>query len=192
MKFKAIVWVIGFIIVFGACGPSKEEMKKEIKEEIKKEIKEEMERGTVGEAQKAAEYLNKSKYRTSLGDIKTIMMAVEDYMTDNYTAPKVTAFSDLKNALVPFYIKTMPVKDAWGKDFLYKVTGEKEDIYFIGSGGSDGIFEGFNQKGKYGELRGQDIIASCGVFVYAPEKKVIERDGDGAAGGGWRIPRLSP
>lgn len=165
---KAIVFIIGVVLLFGACGPSREELKKEIKEELKKEA--------VTEAQKAAKYLNMRKYKISAMELKTATGAIESFMTLNYNAPKVTAFRDLKSELEPFYIKTLPLTDAWGNNFLYKVTGEKEDIYFVASPGSDGIFAGFDQKGKYTELKGQDIIYSCGMLAYGPEKSVFEME----------------
>jgi len=110
----------------------------------------------------------------TMGDLKSIGSAVECYMTDNYRAPVGRSIHEIRSKLEPFYIKKLPLKDAWGNDFYYHHgTGKNQDIYFIASYGSDGKFNGFNQKGIYyaSPNDGRDIIFSNGYFPYAPKMR---------------------
>ncbi|MCK4761504.1 MAG: type II secretion system protein GspG [Candidatus Aminicenantes bacterium] len=118
----------------------------------------------------------KGGQKATMGDLKSISMAVEAYMMDNGKAPEAQTILELKPILEPFYIKVLPIKDGWGFDFHYMHgAGDKQEEYFIGSGGKDGIFEGFDQNGFY-EVTGpqdfqEDIIISNGAFVYGPKVK---------------------
>lgn len=104
----------------------------------------------------------KDSFITAMKDLKSIGIAVESFMTDNYYAP-----DDISSKyLTTFYIKRLPVVDPWGNKYLYKKV-DKEN-YCIASAGSDGIFEGFDQKGKYINTEGKDIIFSNGTYVYCP------------------------
>lgn len=67
------------------------------------------------------------------------------------------------------------LKDAWGGDFYFKSDGVN---WWIGSGGSDGQFAGFDQEGDYKHLgeEGEDISAGKDIifsgekgFIYGPE-----------------------
>lgn len=112
------------------------------------------------------------KIKATMGDMKFIGTAIESYITDNYKAPEVGSFVELKEILEPFYVRTLPLTDAWGNPFhYYHGTGETQDAYAVGSGGSDGKFEGFEQKGTYTDTEGKDIIFSSGEFTFAPEIK---------------------
>lgn len=55
--------------------------------------------------------------------------------------------------------KFLPLQliDAWGKRFHYMVETQN-NTFWLASGGSYGKFRGFDQKGAYVELNGQDII----------------------------------
>lgn len=120
----------------------------------------------------ASVMLGKGKIKATMGDMKTMGAAIEDYMTDMYEAPQVDSVQGLKEKLQPFYIKTLPLKDAWGNEFYYyHGTGENKDTYAIGSAGSDGKFEGFDQKGTYTDYKGKDIIFSNGMFTFYPKVK---------------------
>jgi hypothetical protein len=118
----------------------------------------------------------KGKQKATMGDMKAISIAIESYLTDNYYAPKGESLAEIKPLLEPFHIKNLPMKDAWGNDFIYKHgTGKDADVYFIASPGKDGIFNGWEQTGVYvvstqAEF-GNDIILSNGNFVYAPKVK---------------------
>jgi type II secretory pathway pseudopilin PulG len=120
--------------------------------------------------------LQKGKQKSTMGDMKSAAMAIESYMTDLYKAPEAKTFAELNPILSPFYIKVLPLKDAWGNDFhYYHGTGDKKDEYAIGSGGRDGVFNGWEQGGFYWvtTMNGfdNDIIFANGQFVYGPKVK---------------------
>jgi type II secretory pathway pseudopilin PulG len=120
--------------------------------------------------------LQKGKQKATMGDMKSAAMAIESYLTDNYKAPEAKSFAELNPILSPFYIKILPLKDAWGNDFhYYHGTGDKKDEYAIGSGGRDGVFNGWDQAGFYlvTTMNGfdSDIIFANGNFVYGPKVK---------------------
>jgi len=118
----------------------------------------------------------KGKEKTTMGDMKAIGVAIESYMTDYYYAPVAATINDLKPMLEPFYIKVLPLKDAWGNDFLYiHGEGDTKDIYSIASPGKDGVFNGWEQRGYYDTTDtttfSDDIIFSNGTFVFGPRVK---------------------
>lgn len=111
------------------------------------------------------------KIKATMSDMKSLGTAIESYITDNEFAPQVDSIAELELHLSPFHTKVVPKKDAWGNNFHYEhgnVGTDKQDLYWIGSGGSDGKFEGSQQKGKYYAEKGKDIIFSNGYFPYAP------------------------
>lgn len=118
----------------------------------------------------------KGKQKATMGDMKTIAMAIESYITDHYEAPPGESLAEIRTKLEPFYIRTLPLKDAWGNDFHYfHGTGDKKDDYAVGSGGKDGVFNGRQQAGFYivTSINGfnNDIILSNGAFTYGPKVK---------------------
>jgi hypothetical protein len=117
------------------------------------------------------------KLRATMGDMKTIGLAMKAFIEDWAYAPKTESIRELETCSVthqgkvyrfsPFYIKVVPTKDAWDHYFFYKADGKD---YWIGSGGSDGQFDGFDQQGTWDSKndQGQDIVFSNGTFVYGP------------------------
>lgn len=120
--------------------------------------------------------LQKGKQKATMGDMKSIGLAIESYITDNYFAPEGNSLAEIKDKLEPFYIKTLPLKDGWGNDFLYKHgTGDQKDTYAVASPGKDGVFNGWEQTGYYivttMEGFGNDFIFANGMFTYSPKVK---------------------
>ncbi|UCH97356.1 MAG: type II secretion system protein GspG [Candidatus Aminicenantes bacterium] len=120
--------------------------------------------------------LQKGKQKATMVDMKTISNAIESYITDNDKAPEGKTLAEIKDQLQPFYIKVLPLEDAWGNEFhYYHGTGDKKAVYAIGSGGRDGIFNGWDQTGFYvlTEIKhfGNDIIIANGRFTYGPKVK---------------------
>jgi hypothetical protein len=118
----------------------------------------------------------KGKQKATMGDIKSISVSIESYIMDNEEAPPGNTLAEIQDKLQPFYIKTLPLKDAWGNDFLYKHgTGDKKAEYAVASGGKDGVFNGWEQTGFYWvrDIKdfGNDIILANGTFTYGPELK---------------------
>ncbi|NIO20257.1 MAG: hypothetical protein GTN76_05805 [Candidatus Aenigmarchaeota archaeon] len=110
--------------------------------------------------------------RATMGDMFIIGKALKYYIDDYNQAPKANSIKELSKILQPFYIKTLPLADAWENELLYKVDPKNPKNYWVGSPGSDGKFQGFDQKGtwkfKDGE-KGQDIVLANGDFTYKPD-----------------------
>lgn len=118
----------------------------------------------------------KGKQKATMGDLKSISTAIEAYIIDHEQAPEGKTLAKIRDKLQPFYIRVLPLKDAWGNDFLYTHgTGDKKDEYAVASHGKDGVFNGWEQTGSYivtqMEQFGYDIIISNGIFTYGPRIK---------------------
>ena len=115
--------------------------------------------------------------RATMADMHTIGRALMYHIKDYNQAPKANSIKELSTILQPVYIKTLPLADAWENEILYKVDPRNPKNYWIGSPGSDGKFEGFDQEGTWkfeGGEKGQDIVLANGDFTYMPnleEKK---------------------
>ncbi|MDQ1350720.1 MAG: ral secretion pathway protein [Acidobacteriota bacterium] len=126
--------------------------------------------------------LQKGKQKATMGDMKTIGGAIEDYMTDNYMAPgdaAVALITGLENYLEPFYIKMCPTKDGWGSDLNYESGGHdtiEQDQYSITSYGRGGVttpFDPANSNYIVNTMVGfeNDICFSNGQFTYVAKVK---------------------
>jgi type II secretion system protein G len=125
--------------------------------------------------------LQKGKQKATMGDMKTIGNAIEDYLSDVYMAPgggAVTALTGLEQYLEPFYIKQCPTKDGWGTTMVYVsgALGTEQELYSITSYGRGGVATGINiANSNYivNTLSGfdNDICFSSGQFTYAPKVK---------------------
>lgn len=119
--------------------------------------------------------LQKGKQKATMGDMKSVGVAIESFMTDTYKAPEGASLEAVKDKLMPFYIRTLPLKDGWGNNLLYKhgTTEKDKDLYWIASPGKDGKFNGWDQTGSYiiTTMDGfnNDIIFANGQFVYHPK-----------------------
>lgn len=126
--------------------------------------------------------LERAKAKATMSDMKSIGYAIESHIVDHYKAPEGKNLEELKEKLVPFHTKILPVKDAWGNNYIYwHGTGkENQDLYRIASAGSDGIFEGWDKFDLTGDNQTfydartmedfkKDIIFTFGMFVYAPK-----------------------
>jgi type II secretory pathway pseudopilin PulG len=110
--------------------------------------------------------------RATMADMYTIGKALKYYIKDYNQAPKTNSIKELSKILQPFYIKTLPLADAWENELLYKVDPGEPGKYWVVSPGSDGKFEGFDQEGTWKfekEEKGQDIILADGDFTYKPD-----------------------
>lgn len=118
----------------------------------------------------------KGKQKATMGDMKTIGMAIKMYIADNGKAPEGKTLLEIKDKLEPFYIKILPLKDGWGNDFHYRHgTGDKQKEFAIASGGRGGVFDGWEQNGVYVVTSmddfGSDIVFSNGAFTFGPKVK---------------------
>ena len=117
--------------------------------------------------------MQKGKQKATMMDMKKIGIAIDSYIAEHGSAPVGETLSAIADKLQPTYIEMLPLKDAWGNDFHYTHgTGEKSKDYAIGTGGKDGVFNGWEQKGTYyvSSLHDfeSDIIFSNGNFTYSP------------------------
>ncbi len=115
----------------------------------------------------------KHKLKATMSDIHVIGRVVTLYLEDYPHAPKAETIKEVAKITQPFYIKTCPLKDAWGNDLIYKVDPKNPKNYWVASPGSDGKFNGFNQKGTWSPKNenGQDIVLYNGKFQYRAEVK---------------------
>lgn len=121
--------------------------------------------------------------KRTMADIRTLGAALEAYASDNNQEyPKGAAPVDLRDALVPKYMQSVPGVDGWGHGFQYTclkdATAQSDKCvgYVIGSGGRDGLFE---HDSLLETLAGPapkattnfdcDIVYSAGQFVEYPE-----------------------
>jgi len=103
-------------------------------------------------------------YRTTMENMRKIGAAAAMYHVENMKYPQTV------KDLYPAFLEELTENDAWGGAFILKHDPEK-DRFLVASGGSDGVFEGFDQAGFYVDLPGKDIIFSGGDFSYAPRLK---------------------
>lgn len=110
---------------------------------------------------------DEAKYKATMGILINIGTTIEDYILDFEKSPEGKTLKDIQSILEPFYIKKLPLKDAWNNDIYYQYeTGGIEKSYWVGSAGTDGVFKGFSQKGTYSSIKNNDIIYKNGAFVF--------------------------
>jgi prepilin-type N-terminal cleavage/methylation domain-containing protein len=125
--------------------------------------------------------LQKGKLKATMGDMKSVGVALESYMTDYSMAPgggTLSRIADLNIYLVPFYIKRLPFLDGWGGVLRYQsgAVGPQQELYSVISYGKDrlstGISIGFNGY-LINSMDGfkNDICFANGLFTYAPKIK---------------------
>jgi type II secretion system protein G len=129
--------------------------------------------------------LQKGKQKATMGDMKSIGMAIESYMTDLYMAPGAGAIADVNGLtafLAPFYIKVIPKQDGWGGTYMYEsgAIGINQDLYSITSYGRGSLTNGgtvdrditlspYIVTTMVGFAN--DIVYSNGNFTFSPKVK---------------------
>ncbi|MCX6584073.1 MAG: type II secretion system protein GspG [Candidatus Aminicenantes bacterium] len=154
------------------------------------EAQEEKKNETTGETSQTSEItVNfKEQYRQTMNNLKILRTGMLDYLNDFKAAPQAKTFKemieqDIGNGLSfpEFYLEQIPeaqvpLKDAWGNEFIYKSQSEK---FWLASAGSDGKFGGFGQEGVYldtdKDIAGKDIIISNEGFIYFPIDEQLYR-----------------
>jgi len=120
---------------------------------------------TGGEQVSADDPLLVDQYKLTLERMKQLAQGVKAFELDNNALP-----SSLQELLEKRYAKEAFMRDAWGREFYFKADSANE-ICWVASAGSDGQFLGFDQKGHYTHLKGQDIVARGTDFIFAPDFK---------------------
>jgi len=125
--------------------------------------------------------LHKARQKRSMADIRTMAAAWEARATDigKYNAAGYLGISepvtldDLAGAIEPTYIKVLPRKDGWGRDFTAFTDMPWNDAgssqrYVLASRGRDGIENASQAVGPFTNFD-CDIIYSNGTFLAYPE-----------------------
>lgn len=102
------------------------------------------------------------EYRETMKTMEQIGAAAAMYHVDFNQYPRKI------KELYPTFLQELTEKDAWDNAFVLKFDSNG-NRFLVASGGSDGVFSGFDQQGLYVDLQGKDIIFCDGAFVYAPK-----------------------
>lgn len=113
-----------------------------------------------------------SRLKITMRNIFLLGRAFEAFRKENNSLPNIKELDQLKTTgdFIPRYFqdeKSLPLEDGWGNFLYFKA---KDGDYWIGSAGSDGNFQGFEQTGLYESIEGGDIVYSNGHFTMAPKK----------------------
>jgi len=100
--------------------------------------------------------IHKSKQKSTMREIRTIAVAITDYVTDNGSAPAQDGIYDgssaFYNAMSPFYVKILPLNDKWGAGYRvwcgsaaaeYGISSALKDDFLVASFGRDKTQESF-------------------------------------------------
>jgi type II secretion system protein G len=124
--------------------------------------------------------VQRAKQKRSMGDMRTLALAVESFTTDFNRYPAAAGFvlpsglnlptatlETVATQLTPTYIKVVPMTDGWNSWFTYSTTSSQSD-YAIRSNGADGAPESAPPFGAT-HLFEADIILVDGAFVQFSE-----------------------
>jgi len=121
--------------------------------------------------------IQRGKQKRTLADMRAIGTACEAYAVENDMYPDVQTIEQLVPILEPTYIKNLPQKDAWERNFTFQSWKEGEDVegpnqYVIISGGKDGTLDHDSledyEEGTTTSFN-NDIVFTAGSFLQYPE-----------------------
>jgi type II secretory pathway pseudopilin PulG len=80
--------------------------------------------------------LQKGKQKATMGDLKTIGVSIDSYITDWSICPQDAAILGATSTawFQPFYIKIVPKQDGWGNPFNYLFTANTDTYSAFSSG----------------------------------------------------------
>ncbi len=109
-------------------------------------------------------------YRKTLVDLRHIVNGIESFYAEK------DKFPEKLEDLVPMHLMENWLKDPWGNTYLFKIVELKDNSFTIMSatGGSDGVFEGWDQRGEYfyQDCAGKDVIYEKKEWIiYGPKVK---------------------
>jgi|ERR1051325_2220433 type II secretory pathway pseudopilin PulG len=87
-------------------------------------------------AEPAASPTDAERARWTMSDMRSIATAIEAYATDHNRYPDAKDIADVAKAVQPMYIRSTPLRDAWGNNFRIESNASG---YRIVSCGSDGV-----------------------------------------------------
>lgn len=104
--------------------------------------------------------VEKNKFKQAVLDVQNIATGIEAYRAETGLPP------DQLDVLVPVHLAALPSLDPWGNSYIYQKSGEHAGI---ASGGSDGVFKGFDQPHpNRSREQGGDILMIDGMFIEEP------------------------
>lgn len=114
--------------------------------------------------------IESGKQKRTMADMRSIATVFEVYRIDHAALPGEPyggwqAVEGLRSRVQPVYIRELPVLDAWGNPFVYRVEGER---YVIVSGGRDGTTSAdwwTVAAGGPVESPDADLVLADGAFV---------------------------
>ena len=117
--------------------------------------------------------------RRTMADLRSLGTAIESFSIDNNVYPvqdrDLLPVKLIKDALSPVYIRTAPLTDAWGNEFLMWGTEEEFVVMSLGADGQPDQYYGFvDGRGEVFPFKGatddpaDDIIFASGQFVQWP------------------------
>ena len=132
--------------------------------------------------------LQKAKQKRTMADIHDMGKAMMSWLTDQVGAAAAgatvgalalddygdaIAVSDVRTMLVPEYIPFIPARDAWGKDYDYRIRVDNllgGRVMLIRSPGRDGSFTGdtYSFRPFVATDYSEDIVWADGIFVRWP------------------------
>jgi len=117
--------------------------------------------------------LARARQKRTVADIRSIALAWESrasetriYTAAGFSFPSSVVYDDVRGALTPTYIQTIPQRDGWGNPLEF---GAEGIVYGIRSPGRDGLYEGTTYTNGIVSNPDGDIVYSNGNFVRVPE-----------------------
>lgn len=102
------------------------------------------------------------QYKEAILSMHNIVTGIECYRAEHGEPTR-----DL-NELIPEYLNPMSFIDPWGEAYIYEVAAD--GTAYLGCGGNDGRFGGFDQTGSFTfPAKGADLIFIDGMLVLGPE-----------------------
>ena len=110
--------------------------------------------------------IDKGKQTKTMNDMRQLSGAVELYMVDNNTYPRVSNFTSLIPLIQPAHIKKAPTGDGWNHGWVFTGDTTTGNDYTLTSLGKDGIAgpEGGGETKDFD----CDIIFANGAFFQWP------------------------
>lgn len=123
--------------------------------------------------------LQKAKQKATMGDMKSLGVCIESYMSDYQMAPGAGGIGFIRGLspyLVPYHNNnSLPVNDAWGGAFRYQsgAVGANQDLYSVISYGRGAASSGIDTNNNNYEVKiitdfEKDICFANGAFTYGP------------------------
>jgi type II secretory pathway pseudopilin PulG len=120
--------------------------------------------------------IDRGRQKRTMADMRTIAVAMESYAQDRGVYPSANSVDELRFALVPTYLRSLPAQDGWQQDLRVRVWQADRgsagpDSYAIISAGKGGAFESEDlSQYRSGPTTNfsDDIVFANGSFFRSP------------------------